>query len=91
MTANHHFSKPTELHEDKLFRIDRAHNALTINPHANNYVRDVTDGPGNWQMVTEQAGAQILSSAFPHSNLAVQARGALIRSSLRGDGRPRER
>lgn len=86
---NHTFSRPVELHEDKLFSIDRRHNALTVNPVANNFVREVNDGPGNWEMLAEQAAAQAVSGAMP--NLAVQARGALIRSSLRGDGRGRWR
>lgn len=92
MTDNHTFSKhdPDSYRADPLFSIDRRHAALTINPH-NSHVKDVTDEPGQWEMVAEQAGAQILSSAFPHSNLALQARAALIRSAMRGDGRARFR
>ena len=91
-------SKPVPYHTDPefdhavRFAVDKRDAALmpVISAHAS-HVRDVADGPGQWEIVTEQAGAQILSSAFPHSNLALQARGALIRSSLRGDGRGRWR
>jgi len=89
--TNYTFTKPAELHEDKLFSTDRAHNALDFNALANNHVRQVHDEPGQWTQVAEQAGAQVLSSVFPHSNAALQAQSALVRSALRGAGRGRDR
>jgi hypothetical protein len=90
------FSAPVELREDKLFSVDRKHAALTVNiPAHASHVVTVTDEPGQWTAVAEQAGAQVLSSAWPGSNLALQGQAALIRSALRpasrGGGRDRWR
>jgi hypothetical protein len=99
--ANHHFSRPVtadpsdQYAEDKLFRVDRAHNALTINPGANNYVRTVTDDPGSlqWDQALQAVGVAVLGQLPGAAGVAVRA--AYIRSALRpagqGGGRPRFR
>lgn len=96
--ANHTFSRPVprdpadEYVHDKLFRIDRRDNALTINPAANNYVRTVSnDAP--WDAVLESAGVAVLGQ-LPGS-VGLMARAAYVRSALRpasqGEGRARFR
>ena len=87
---NHTFSKPVELHEDKLFTVDRQHNALDFNSRANNYVREVTDKPlTSWEQVAESAAVSVLSGVpgVP----SVMLNGAYVRSAMRGHGRRRDR
>jgi hypothetical protein len=85
MANNHTFSAPVELHEDdqfrraRLFGIDRKDNALTINPHANNYVRTVTNDV-QWDEAIQGAAVSVLSQ-IPGAALPVRA--AYIRSALR--------
>jgi len=88
------FSRPVprdpadEYTEDKLFSIDRRHNALDINLGANNYVVNVSDDI-QWDQALVGAAVSVLSQ-MP-GNLPLQGRAALIRSAMRGDGRGRFR
>ena len=94
---NHKFSRPAGLHEDeqfkeaRLFSIDRRHNALNVNPGANNnFVRTVNDEPlSDWQQVWESAATTILPGVpgVPGATLS----GAYVRSAMRGQGRDRWR
>jgi len=75
---------------DKLFTEDRWHNALEINPRANNYVRTVTDDPDDqFDDAVYAAGADLLGQRYPY------ARQGLVRRALRpashGAGRDRRR
>jgi hypothetical protein len=90
MSVNHTFSKPVELHEDKLFSVDRRHNALDFNALANNHVRQVDDEPlTNWEMVAQGTAVSVLSGVpgVP----SVMLHGAYVRSAVRGGGRGRDR
>jgi hypothetical protein len=89
MTSNHTFSRPAELREDKLFTIDRRHNALNVNP-AGSHVKMVTDdGLSEWEIAAEGTAVSVLSGVpgVP----SVMLHGAYIRSALRGGGRGRDR
>ena len=88
---NHTFSKPAELAEDPLFSVDRRHAALTINPHANNYVRDVTDSESPWAAAAELGAASLFGGA--PGALGVSVNSAAVRSVLRpaGQGAGRDR
>jgi hypothetical protein len=100
MATNHTFTRAVprdpseEMVQDKLFRVDRRDNALTINPRANNFVRTVTDEPlSNWEQVFASAATSVLSGVpgVPSVMLnGAYARGAL-RPSNRGLGRGRDR
>jgi len=81
-----------EFVHDPLFSIDRRHNALDINPRANNYVRVVSnDDP--WRSAIE-LGAAVTLGRLPEA-LGVAVNSAAIRSTLRassrGEGRSRFR
>jgi hypothetical protein len=86
-------SRPVELHEDKLFSVDRRHAALIINPHANNYVRDVTDSESPWTSAAEVGAAIIFGGAPGALGVAVNSAAArsVLRPSLQGAGRGRFR
>ena len=90
---NHTFSKPAELAEDPLFSVDRRHAALTINPHANNYVRDVTDSESPWTSAAELGAAITFGGAPGALGVAVNSAAArsVLRPSLQGAGRGRFR
>jgi len=89
MAGNYTISQPAEIQHDELFRVDRTHNALTINP-GNSYVKEVTDEPlSDWEMVAQGTAVSVLSGVpgVP----SVMLHGAYIRSALRGTGRGRDR
>lgn len=90
---NHTFSKPVELREDKLFTIDRRHNALTINPGANNYVRQVDDTGSPWTSAAELGAATTFGGAPGALGVAVNSAAvrSVLRPSLQGAGRDRWR
>jgi hypothetical protein len=80
----------SEYTKDELFGTDRRHNALTVNPRANNYVRTVTDNPDDqFDDAVYAAGADLLGQRYPY------ARAGFIRRALRpashGAGRDRWR
>ena len=93
---NHTFSKhdPDMYAEDKLFTVNRRDAALNVNTGhiSGSNVVVVTDDP-QWRQALELAGVQVLSQMG--GNVALQARGAYIRSALRpaslGGGRDRFR
>ena len=86
-------SRRVELHEDKLFSVDRRHAALIINPHANNYVRTVDDSESPWTSVAELGAAMTFGGAPGSLGVAVNAAAArsVLRPSLQGAGRGRFR
>ena len=90
---NHTFSRPVELNKDELFSIDRRHNALVIDPHANNYVRQVDDSESPWTSVAELGAAITFGGAPGAVGVAVNSAAArsVLRPSSRGDGRGRWR
>jgi hypothetical protein len=94
MAANHHFSEPVELHEDKLFTTDRRVNGLDVHAGtiSGSHVVDVSDaGDIQWEQAAELAGAQF--AALAGRDVALMARTALIRGTLRpaGQGAGRDR
>lgn len=92
MTSNYTFTKhdPDRYVTDKLFRVDRRDNALTINPRANNFVRTVTDEPlSNWDAVFASAATSVLSGVPGVASVMLHS--AFVRSALRGHGRGRDR
>jgi hypothetical protein len=98
MAANYSISRPVPYHTDPefdhavTFAVDKRDNALIFHPSASGgNVVWVGEDSSPWTPVAEQADAQILSSAFPNSSLALQGQAALIRSALRGEGRARDR
>lgn len=93
--ASYQFTKhdPDSYRADPLFKLDKAHNGLTVNiPAHASHVVTVTDGPSQWEQVAELAGTQFLGHV---PGVALAARSAYIRSSLRpasqGSGRDRFR
>lgn len=75
---------------DRLFRVDRRCDALTIDPSANNYVRTVSDDDDSqFRDAIEAAGADLLGQQFPYT------RAGFVRHTLRpasqGAGRDRWR
>jgi hypothetical protein len=97
MTANHHFSKPAELHEDdefrqaRLFGIDRRYAALDVHTGriSGSHVVTVDDDGDQLSDALRAAGAGILGAQYPFARAGF-VRGAL-RASSRGGGRPRFR
>lgn len=81
---------PDQYGHDKLFSTDRRHNGLNINPHANNFVKTVTDEPlSNWDAVFASAATSVLSGVPGVPSAALH--GAYVRSAMRGLGRGRDR
>lgn len=102
MATNYTISRPVprdpagEYTEDKVFAPDRRHNALDVNTGriSGSHVVDVTGGARTqWEQAAELAGAQF--AGMMGGDVAITARSALIRSSLRpasqGAGRDRWR
>jgi hypothetical protein len=92
MTSNYTFTKhdPDCYVHGKLFGVDRRDNALTINPHANNYVKTVTEAPlSDWDDVFASAATSILSGVPGVPSVMLHS--AYVRSALRGHGRGRDR
>ena len=83
---NHTFSKPAELAEDPLFSVDRRHAALTINPHANNYVRDVTDSESPWASAAELGAASLFGGAPGALGVSVNTCGCQVGPASRRPG-----
>lgn len=83
-------SRPVELAGDPLFRTDRAHAALVLNPAVNNYVRTV-DNTSPWESAAELGAAMTFGGA--PGALGVAVNGAVVRSVLRpaGQGAGRSR
>lgn len=83
MPANHTFTKPVEIRRDELFSVDRAHNALVLNPAVNNHVRTV-DNTSPWESAAELGAAELFGRA--PGALGVAANSASVRSVLRPAG-----
>jgi hypothetical protein len=97
MATNYSISRPAEVQKDELFghavrfAVDKRDNALMpVLNASNSYVRTVTNEPlSDWEQVFETAATAVLSGVPGVPSVMLQ--GALLRSSLRGEGRDRWR
>jgi hypothetical protein len=90
MTFSTHELHPDQAFEHaRLFTIDRRHNALNINPGANNYVRTVSDDDDQMNDALRAAGADLLGQQYPYARAGFVR--AALRPSSRGGGRDRWR
>ena len=96
MATNYRITRPAprdpadEYVNDPLFTEDRRHNALEINPRANNYVRTVTDDPDDqFDDAVFAAGADLLGAQYPYARAGFVRR--VLRPASRAEGRARWR